>query len=46
MNLSSVLIPLVTLTVLQANATGLAASAQYDRALLELPLWLHLQGFW
>ena len=46
MSLSSVLIPLATLTVLQANAIGPAASVQYDQALLEFLLWLHSQGVW
>ena len=46
MSLSSVLIPLITLSVLQANAIGPAASVQYDQALLEFLLWLHSQGVW
>ena len=46
MNLGDVLIPLVTLTVLQANAVGPAASAQYGQALLGFLSWLRSRGVW
>ena len=46
MNLCGVLLPLVALTVLQANAVGPAASAQFDQALLEFLLWLRSRGVW
>ena len=46
MNLSDVWIPLVTLTVLQATAVGPAASAQYDKALLNFLMWLRSRGVW